>query len=66
MSSAGAAKIQSAQDGAPSGGFASPVSASTAHLKVNGTAIVASLAASSSTVANTTRHFRSRRSDGQM
>ena len=48
------------------GGRASPVSASTAHLKVNGTAMVASLATSSSTVAQTTRIFRSARSDGQM
>jgi hypothetical protein len=43
-----------------------PVSASVAHLKVNGTASVASLATSSSTNDHTTRIFRSARSPGQM
>src|SRR5215207_9149906 len=43
-----------------------PANASVAHLNANGTAIVASLASSSSTIAATTRNFRSRRSDGQM
>src|SRR4051812_15741328 len=54
------------QDGVSAGGCASPVSASTAHLNVNGTEMVASLATSNSTVAQTTRIFRSARSDGQM
>src|SRR4051794_29754096 len=54
------------QDGVSAGGCASPVSASTAHLKVNGTEMVASLATSNSTVAQTTRIFRSVRSEGQM
>ena len=48
------------------GALPCPVSASVAHLKVKGTAMVASLAASSSTSAPSTRNFRSRRSDGQM
>src|SRR3954454_18670505 len=43
-----------------------PVSASIAHLKVNGTASVASLATSSSTTDHTTRIFRSTRSPGQI
>jgi hypothetical protein len=62
----GAAKTQTSHDGVSAGGRASPVSASTAHLNVNGTAMVASLATSNSTVAQTTRIFRSVRSDGQM
>src|SRR6478735_2693794 len=66
VSRTGAAKTQTSHDGVSAGGCASPVSASTAHLNVNGTAIVASLATSSSTVAQTTRIFRSARSDGQM
>ena len=50
----------------PSGAVPWPASASVAHLKVNGTAMVASLATNISTVANTTRTFRSRRSAGQI
>ena len=41
-------------------------SASVAHLKVKGTAMVASLAASSSPSANSTRALRSARSEGHM
>src|SRR5262249_21754651 len=44
----------------------SPVSASVAHLKVKGTAIVASLAPKSRIIEITTRSLRSRRSAGQM
>src|SRR6188472_2382020 len=66
VSRTGAAKTQTSHEGVSAGGCASPVSASTAHLKVNGTEMVASLATSSSTVAQTTRIFRSTRSDGQM
>src|SRR5215471_6849087 len=43
-----------------------PVSASVAHLKVNGTAIVAILAASKSHIVTQTRSRRSRRSEGQI
>src|ERR1700721_1771396 len=43
-----------------------PVSASIAHLNVNGTDSVASLATSSSTIDQTTRIFRSARSPGQI
>src|ERR1700712_2327900 len=43
-----------------------PVSASVAHLKVNGTDTVASLAISSRTTDQTTRIFRSARSVGQI
>ena len=43
-----------------------PASASVAHLKVNGTAIVANLARNRSTVAKTTRDLRSGRSAGQI
>src|ERR1700758_5339673 len=49
-----------------SGALPLPVSASVAHLNVNGTASVASFAASSSTTDQTTRIFRSTRSPGQM
>src|SRR3954451_23998254 len=66
VSSTGAAKIQASAGGAAVGACGSPLSASTAHLNENGTAIVAILAASSSTVAHTTRIFRSARSDGQI
>src|SRR5690348_12963903 len=66
VSSTGAAKTQMSHDGVSAGGCPSPVSASTAHLKVNGTAMVASFASNSSTVAHTTRSFRSERSEGQM
>src|ERR1700738_1152685 len=48
------------------GALSAPVSASIAHLKVNGTASVASLASSSSTIDQTTRILRSARSPGQM
>ena len=48
------------------GALGVPVSASIAHLKVNGTDSVASLAISSSTIDQTTRIFRSARSPGQM
>src|SRR3984885_11117665 len=50
----------------PSGAVPWPANASVAHLKVNGTATVASLAAKRSTVVKITRFFRSRRSAGQM
>src|SRR5262249_57566802 len=42
------------------------VGGSVAQLNVNGTAMVASLAASSSTIASATRSLRSRRSVGQV
>src|ERR1700760_3498455 len=48
------------------GALSAPVSASVAHLKVNGTTMVATLAISSSTTDQTTRIFRSARSPGQM
>ena len=48
------------------GALPSPTSASVAHLKVNGTAIVASFAASRSAIAIQTRSLRSARSRGQM
>ena len=48
------------------GAVFAPVKASIAHLNVNGTAIVASLASSSSTIDQATRIFRSARSLGQM
>src|SRR5664279_4640905 len=48
------------------GAVSAPVSASIAHLKVNGTDSVASLAISSSTIDQTTRIFRSARSPGQI
>src|ERR1700693_4840128 len=48
------------------GAVFAPVRASLAHLNVNGTASVASLASSSSTIDQTTRIFRSARSLGQM
>src|SRR3981081_1108594 len=48
------------------GAVSAPVSASIAHLKVNGTESVASLATSSSTIDQTTRILRSARSLGQM
>src|ERR1700753_1157951 len=49
-----------------SGALSAPVSASVAHLKVNGTTMVATLAISSSTTDQITRIFRSARSPGQM
>src|ERR1700749_4393039 len=48
------------------GALSTPVSASVAHLKVNGTTMVATLATSSNTTDQTTRIFRSARSPGQM
>src|ERR1700730_17719569 len=48
------------------GALSAPVSASMAHLKVNGTARVATLAISSSTTDQTTRILRSARSPGQI
>src|SRR4030081_241043 len=48
------------------GALSAPVSASIAHLNVNGTDSVASLATSSSTIDQTTRILRSARSLGQM
>src|SRR3954454_18276204 len=62
----GAAKTHMSHDGVSAGGRTSPVSASSAHLNVNGTAMVGRLATSNSTVAQTTRIFRSVRSEGQM
>src|ERR1700729_3532802 len=47
------------------GAVSAPVSASIAHLKVKGTASVATLAISSSTTDQTTRILRSTRSPGQ-
>src|ERR1700690_1334946 len=49
-----------------SGALSAPVRASIAHLKVKGTASVATLATSSSTTDQTTRILRSTRSPGQM
>src|SRR5260370_4725277 len=48
------------------GAVSAPVRASIAHLNVNGTDSVASLAASSSTIDQTTRILRSARSLGQL
>src|ERR1700704_3400670 len=48
------------------GAVSAPVRASIAHLNVNGTKRVASLATSSSTIDQTTRNLRSMRSLGQM
>src|SRR3982074_2292660 len=48
------------------GAVSAPVRASIAHLKVKGTASVATLATSSSTIDQTTRILRSTRSPGQM
>src|ERR1700726_4719172 len=48
------------------GAVSAPVRASIAHLKVNGTASVATLAISSSTTDQTTRILRSARSPGQI
>src|SRR5262249_26704841 len=62
----GAASAQRSHADGTIGALPSPVSASVAHLKVNGTAMVASLAASSSSIATATRSLRSRRSAGQM
>ncbi len=62
----GAASAHSSQSEAANGALPVPARASVAHLKVKGTATVASLAASSSTMAPITRSFSSRRSDGQI
>ena len=62
----GAAITQPNHDVAATGAVPFPISASVAHLKVNGTAMVASLANSSSTIATMTRSLRSRRSVGQI
>ena len=48
------------------GAVSAPVNASIAHLKVNGTASVATLAISSRTTDQTTRILRSARSPGQI
>src|SRR3954453_868248 len=62
----GEAISQSTQFEDCTGALLAPVSASIAHLNVNGTESVASLAASSSTIDQTTRILRSTRSPGQM
>ena len=62
----GDAISHSVQFEACTGAVSAPVSASIAHLKVNGTVSVASLAISSSTIDQTTRIFRSARSPGQI
>src|SRR5215218_3828572 len=62
----GEAISHSVQFEACTGAVSAPVSASIAHLKVNGTDSVASLATSSSTIDQTTRIFRSIRSPGQI
>ena len=62
----GEATTQTIQFDGSRGALPSPVNASVAHLKVNGTARVASFAISSSTTDQTTRIFRSARSLGQM
>src|SRR5215470_20435328 len=62
----GAASTQVSQEDDAVGAVPCPTSASVAHLKVKGTAIVASLARNSSTVAANTRSLSSRRSDGQI
>ena len=63
---AGAATTQASVEFARNGALGWPASASVAHLKVKGTAMVATLAISSRTVAHSTRIFRSARSDGQI
>ncbi len=62
----GAATTQVSQPEMSAGAVLLPASASVAYLKVKGTAIVASLATTSSTMAPSTRSLRSRRSDGQI
>ena len=62
----GEAISHSVQFDACTGAVSAPVSASIAHLKVNGTDSVASFATSSSTIDQTTRVFRSARSPGQI
>ena len=62
----GEAISHSVQLTACTGALRVPLSASIAHLKVKGTASVASFAISSSTTDQTTRIFRSARSPGQI
>src|SRR3954447_8279896 len=62
----GEAISQSGQFDDWTGALSAPVSASIAHLNVNGTESVASLATSSSTTDQTTRILRSTRSPGQI
>ncbi len=62
----GAATTQVSAEDAKTGALGWPASASVAHLKVKGTATVATFAISNSTVAQSTRIFRSARSDGQI
>ena len=62
----GVASVQPSQEFAQTGAVPWPASASVAHLNVKGTATVASLAINTSTVAKTTRAFRSDRLAGQM
>ena len=62
----GAAKTHTSHEEAATGALPSPTSASVAHLNVNGTVMVASLAASRSTIEIATRSCRSRRLAGQM
>ena len=62
----GEAMIQNVQLSGATGALPWPDSASVAHLKVKGTASVATLAISSSTTDQTTRIFRSARSPGQI
>src|ERR1700757_2100840 len=64
--SSGEATIQNVQLSGATGALGWPDSASVAHLNVNGTASVATLATSSSTTDQTTRILRSTRSPGQM
>ncbi len=62
----GEAISQIFQFDAATGAVSAPVSASVAHLNVNGTDTVASLATNSNTTDQTTRILRSTRSLGQM
>src|SRR5437764_609293 len=55
VSAIGAASAQRSHEDAANGALPSPASASVAHLNVKGTAMVASLAASNSTIAAATR-----------
>src|SRR6266498_4050141 len=66
VSAIGAASAQRSHEDAANGALPSPASASVAHLNVKGTEMVASLAASNSTIAAATRSLRSRRSAGQI
>src|SRR6516225_9269238 len=62
----GEAISQNVQFDACTGALFAPVNASIAHLKVNGTARVATLASNNRTTDQTTRIFRSTRSLGQI